>query len=36
MRRYTPQQVASIVQASPAELQQGLRQAHVIELDGER
>jgi hypothetical protein len=36
MRRYTPQQVASIVQASPKELQEGIRRNHVILLDGEK
>lgn len=34
VRRYTPQQVASTVQASPAELRNALRQAYIVEMDG--
>ncbi|UZJ54854.1 hypothetical protein CBS101457_004174 [Exobasidium rhododendri] len=33
-KKYTPQQVASIVQASPKELQEGLHKNHVILIDG--
>ncbi|MCO5584875.1 hypothetical protein L7F22_038807 [Adiantum nelumboides] len=33
-KRYTPQQVASIVQASPLELKKGFKEAHILELDG--
>lgn len=31
---YTPQQVASIVQASPLELKKGFKDAHIVEMDG--
>ena len=34
-KRYTPQQLASIVQASAKELQDGIHDSHVILLDGE-
>lgn len=35
VRKYTPQQVASIVQASAKELQEGIDEHHVLVLDGE-
>jgi hypothetical protein len=34
MKKYTPQQVASIVQASPKELQEGITKSKVVLLDG--
>lgn len=34
-KKYTPQQVASIVQASAMELQKGIDDSHVIVIDGE-
>ncbi len=34
VRKYTPKQLRSIVQASPAELDAGLIQHHIIEMDG--
>jgi sister chromatid cohesion protein DCC1 len=34
-KKYTPQQVASIVQASTKELQEGIDENHVIVIDGE-
>jgi hypothetical protein len=34
MKKYTPQQVASIVQASPKELQEGITNSKVVLLDG--
>lgn len=33
-RRYTPQNIASIVQASASELRQGIEEHHIILLDG--